>query len=429
MNYSQAHEYISSHLRFGIKPGLERISALLEHLGNVHKKTRFVHVAGTNGKGSTCTMIAEILSASGLKTGLYTSPYVLNFRERFRIDGQMISEDAFAKIVTDMIPACEKVERECGELTEFELITAAAFVWYAEEKCDVVVLETGMGGRFDATNVIEEPLCSVITRIDLDHMAVLGDSFAKIAYEKAGIIKSGCPCIIAPCQNEQALAALLEVAQSKDSPATVCDLEHSHIISSDISGTKAEIDGISLTISLAGAHQLENATSAVRCARALAAQGLPVTDSAIVKGVENASLPARMEILSRSPLMILDGAHNPNGAQSLANAIDTLLSGRTVIGIMGILSDKNYCEAVKILAPRFSQMITLAPPNPRALSAQELALLASLYCPAKPCQSPDEAIEYALAQCPADGAVVMCGSLYLAGQLHDLVLDAVGEKK
>ena len=198
MNYTEARDYVDATERFGIKPGLERIIKMMAYVGNPQDKLKFVHVAGTNGKGSTSTMLASILTNSGYKTGLFTSPYVIDFRERFMVDGEMISEEEFAEIMTKVRTVNDLLEKSGCSLTQFELITAVALLWFVQKECDVVVLECGLGGRLDSTNVIKNPLCSVITKISLDHTDILGDTVEKIAAEKAGIIKPGCPVVLTP---------------------------------------------------------------------------------------------------------------------------------------------------------------------------------------------------------------------------------------
>ena len=415
MNYNDALRYIGSRLRFGIKPGLDRIRRLLCRLGEPQKRLRFIHVAGTNGKGSTCTMTAAGLMAAGYRVGLYTSPYICDFRERIQIDGQMIPEDDLARLTEQ---AAAIIDDE-DETTEFEVITCIALMWYAEQKCDYVVLETGLGGRLDATNVIDAPLAAAITRIDLDHTAILGDTVAQIAGEKAGIIKAGSRVVIQPGQPEEAYGVLAECCTRQGITPVVPDRGSVELLGESIEGTDILYGELKLRIPLVGRHQIDNAITAVEL---LSIAG--VSDEAIAAGIAKAFIPARMELLSTDPVVILDGAHNPNGAEALANAIRHLLPDRETIAVMGVLRDKDYRLELGMLAPLFERIYCTDGFSDRCQTAEALAQAAGEYTCTIVCQSPEaaiaEAVEYARAH---NASLVICGSLYLAGRVRGQLIE------
>jgi len=415
MNYNDALRYIGSRLRFGIKPGLDRIRRLLCRLGEPQKNLRFIHVAGTNGKGSTCTMTAAGLIAAGYKTGLYTSPYICDFRERIQINGRMIPQEDLARL-TERAAA---IIDDDDETTEFEVITCIAMMWYAEQKCDYVVLETGLGGRLDATNVIDRPDAVAITRIDLDHTAILGDTLGLIAAEKAGIIKEGTKVVIASGQPSEALDVLRERCAEKGINPVLPKRNTVTITSRSIKGTDIFYDGLNLHIPLVGDHQIDNAVTAVELLRIAG-----VSDEDIVTGISRAFIPARMELMSDDPVVILDGAHNPNGAQALAHAVSTLLAGRRIIAVMGVLRDKDYGCELEMLAPLFECIYCTEGFSDRCQTAQMLAGAASVYTQTQVCPSPEEAVEQAIDHARRENAaLVVCGSLYLAGRVRPVLAE------
>ena len=413
MQYEEAIAYIHSLEKFGIKPGLERITALCRAFGNVQDKLRFLHVAGTNGKGSTSTMLANICTSAGYKTGLFVSPYVLDFCERIQIDGEMIPKDALCDLVSRVRKAAE------GEtVTEFEFITACALVYYAEQGCDVIVLETGLGGRLDATNVIPCPLVSVITSVSLDHMAVLGDTVSEIAYEKCGIIKNGGTTVTYPLQNEDALRVIRRTTEERHNRLIVPDADGIRVTDESIFGTDAVIDGISVHIPLLGRHMVYNASMAVAAAKAVREQGLHISDDDIRNGIARTNMPARMEVLRREPLVILDGGHNEDCAKAFRAAVERFLSGRRIIGICGLMADKAYDKYLSIVAPLFSSLLTVRPDNPRALSAEALCEAGRPYCPdATACTSFREAADLAVKKAGKDDVIAVCGSFYMIADM------------
>lgn len=422
MTYEQAMEKVNHRLRFGIKPGLERISALLERLGNPQKQLKFVHVAGTNGKGTTCTLIAGALKAAGYRTGLYTSPYVLEFRERFQIDGKMIPEEELIQQVQVVSAAADEMEAKGETITEFEFITALAFCWFAHRKCDIVVLEVGMGGRFDATNVIDVPEVAAVASISLDHTAVLGDTVGQIAFEKAGIIKPGGTVVCYPDQKPEALLVLEEAAKERGADFRLAQLSMIKEQEKSIYGTLLLYRAEPLLVPFVGEHQVKNAVTALTALKVLQEKGWKISMRAIQEGFAQARIPARMEILGRNPLILLDGGHNPGCAAALRDVLTQHLSGKKLVAVMGMMADKDSRTALSILAPLFSAVRTLRPENPRSLSAEELAEEAAVWCEdSQSCQEGAQALAEAEKLAGEDGAVIVCGSFYLAAEIRPLL--------
>lgn len=428
MTYENALKYVNSFLQFGIKPGLERVKLLLEMLGNPQKDLKFVHVAGTNGKGSTCTFISSILKASGLKTGLFTSPFIVDFRERFQINGNMISEKEFVDILECIIPFVKKMPNNGSAITEFELITVIAFLWFAKENCDVVVLEVGLGGRFDATNVIESALVSVITSISYDHMNILGDTLEKIAYEKAGILKPNGSTVLYPKQEEAVFSTVKNVAEDLKNEIIIPDLDSLSEMKTDLLGTKFNYMNESFEINLSGQHQVYNAITAISVARKLAELGFGISNNDIKVGLKNANFTSRFEILSKKPLVILDGTHNSGGAKVLADAIREYLGGKRIIAIVGMLKDKDVEKVLLEVSPLVSEFIAVQPENPRAMSIAELSALIKKYN--KNCVDAEnlyQAVNLAYEKLDNDSVILVFGSLYLASQIRPILLSFCGD--
>lgn len=412
MTYAEAVSFVHSRLVFGSRPGLKSMERITSLCGSPQRGMRFLHVAGTNGKGSVCAMLSSMLTAAGYKTGLYTSPYVVDFRERFQINGRMIEKRTLAALIERLKPLVEQLDGEGCVVTEFELITAAAFLWFREEACDYVVLEVGLGGRFDATNVIESPVCSVLTHIDLDHTRVLGDTYAAIAAEKAGILKPGCPAVVYPDQHPEAMEVIRQTAVRLGCPLTVAPL--ASVEKSDLAGSDLLWKGYRYHLSLPGSHQLKNAVTALA-----AAEIVGLSPAAMRAGLASASIPARQEVLSRDPLVLLDGAHNPDGVAALTDTLRAVCPQPPTL-LLGMLADKDYERSVALLAPLCARVVTLRVPNPRTLTAAELAAAVRPYCrDVRPARSYRQALAWAQeAACP----VVVAGSLYLAAGIRPHLL-------
>ena len=416
MNYEESLEYIHGISWTFCKPGLERISALCEALGHPERELRFVHVAGTNGKGSFCSMLESVLRAAGYRTGLYTSPYIKEFGERMRVMGENIPEERLAEITSRVRPIADAM---ADKPTEFELITAIAFEYFREEKCDVVVLEAGMGGRLDSTNVIREPYLSVITGIALDHTAFLGDTVEKIAAEKAGIIKDGAPLLLGG-EDAAAEAVIRGVAAERGSELHRVDYSKIENLVSDIYGSSFDFGAHKgVKIRLAGLYQPRNAAAVLTAVDILRSRGLDIPEEAVHGGLAQAEWQARFEILSKEPLVIFDGAHNPEGITAAVESIGHYFGERRVYLLSGVLRDKDYRYIARKVSEVASRAFTMTPDNPRALPAEEYAAeLAKNGVSAEPYASIDDAFRAAKAAAKADGVPLVClGSLYTYAEI------------
>ena len=411
MNYTEALEYIHGVNWTFCKPGLERISELCRGLGNPEKKLKFVHVAGTNGKGSFCSMLESVLRAAGYKTGLYTSPFVKVFNERMRVMGENIEDEALAKITERVRPVADAMK---DKPTEFELITAIAFEYFYESGCDVVVLEAGMGGRLDSTNVITTPLLSVITGIALDHTDYLGDTIEKIAGEKAGIIKPSIPVFYGG-EDDTARGVIKKRAEELNS--SYYDVDYNDIKNASFSLNGASFDfrdHKDIRIGLLGEYQTRNASAVISAVDILKAGGLNISEEALKSGLASAKWPARFEIIRRDPLVIFDGAHNPQGISSAVESIKRYFGDEKVLVLSGVLRDKDYNFIAGKLSEIAKAAFTLTPDSPRALSAEDYAAtLSSHGVPATPYPSIADALRAAIkAATETNSALVCLGSLY-----------------
>ncbi|MBE6769932.1 MAG: bifunctional folylpolyglutamate synthase/dihydrofolate synthase [Ruminococcaceae bacterium] len=403
MNYNEALSYVHSLLVFGSKPGLKRMSRVMEKLGNPQNNLKFIHIAGTNGKGSTATMLSNVYIKAGLRVGLYISPFVIDFRERIQLNGKMIDKTDFAR-------SAQRVKDTGVTLTEFEFITAVAFCYFAEKQCDIVILETGLGGRLDATNIIENPLCSVITHISLDHTGVLGDTIEQIATEKCGIIKNRGLTVSDMNQEPE----VVKVIKAHSDSLVVPSKEDLRILSVDIFGNTFIYKGEKYETTLAGLHQVSNAVSVIETVK----NTLPVKEETLKAAIKETVFPARCEIISKNPLVVLDGAHNPDGAVALKRVMENY-SGE-ITAIVGMMADKDCGEVLKTLLPHCENVITVTVrENPRSISAEALMSHAKPHC--KNCftaKDYDEAIKKAVAL-SGGKPVFVFGSLYLASAIRN----------
>lgn len=425
MNCKDAIAYIHSLEKFGIRPGLERIRTLCDYLGNPQDALRVIHVAGTNGKGSVSTMLASIFRQAGLNVGLYTSPYVIDFRERIQLNGRMIEHAELAGCVTAVKAGIDALNAQGIEITEFEAVTAAAFLFFAQMKCDLVVLETGLGGRFDATNVIKAPFASVIMSISLDHTAILGDTLEKVAFEKCGIIKYGGVTVTYPEQDNSALAVIEKACADNGNELIMPDLSELSVVSHTAISTKAIYKGFEFELPLAGEHMVKNASVAIECARKLSDFGICADDGAIRRGLLGSSMPARLEVVCRHPLTVLDGGHNEGCARAVADYIQANLGGKRLIMLCAMMVDKDYEAYLSKVAPFADVFIATSLDLSRALSAGELAKCAAKYC--VNCNAvavPHKALASARNIAEQDDVILVCGSFYLAGELRDELLSS-----
>lgn len=416
MNYKEALEYIHSVNWTFCKPGLERITALCAALGDPQAGMRFVHVAGTNGKGSFCAMTAAILKSAGYKVGLFTSPYIKTFNERMMINGEMIGEQELADLTAFVRPIADAME---DKPTEFELITAIALVYFRRHDCDVVVLEAGMGGRLDSTNVIRQPLLSVITGIALDHTAFLGDTVEKIAAEKAGIIKDARPVLYGG-EDAVARCVIADTAATRGSAFHEVDYTALTVTHAGLDGAVFDFGAYKeLKLSLLGTYQPRNAAVVLRAVDILRDEGLVIPESAVREGLSAVMWRGRFELLSDNPPIIFDGAHNAQGIAAAVDGIRHYFGGQKVYVVTGVLQDKDYHAIARTLATVAGRAFVLTPDNPRALAGEEYAaLLESCGVPSTAYPSIKQAYTAAVAQAKADNTPVIClGSLYTYASL------------
>ncbi len=399
--------------------GLARMFHLLEAMGNPHEKLRFVHVAGTNGKGSVCAMAASVLSAAGYRTGLYTSPFITRFNERIQVDDAPIPDGELAVITDAIRPHADAMD---DHPTEFELVTVLAFEYFLRQKCDVVVLEVGLGGRLDATNVLPPAnlLAAVVTAIDYDHTAELGDTLEAIAAEKGGIIKPGCPAVLAP-QQPGPLAVLQRICAEQGAEATEVDTARIQPVSDGVAGQTFDWGPHkNLSIPLLGGHQLLNAATVLTLAEVLACRGLSLPDEAIRSGLAAVRWPARFEVMRAEPPFIVDGGHNAQCVRVLAQNLRQYFPGRAFVFLVGVMADKDFEAMFAPVLPLAEAVVCVAPDNPRALPADDLAALfrAQGVADVTACHSVQVGIETALQRAGVDGAVCAFGSFYMAGTIR-----------
>ena len=415
MNITEALQYIDGTQWFGSKPGLERTEALLDKLGRPQDRLKYIHIAGTNGKGSCAAMLASILKAAGYRTGLYTSPYLFRFHERMQINGEPVSDEALADLVTRIRPLAEAME---DHPTEFELITAAALLWFAEEHCDIVVLEVGLGGRLDATNVIAAPEAAVLMNIGLDHTAVLGDTLEQIAAEKAGILKPGCEAV-AYQQQESVLEVFRQKAREVGAGLHVADFSQLVPEFDSLEGQSFTYRGEPYALALLGDHQLRNAAVVLETVEVLRRRGWRISHEAVEHGLYATAWPARFEPVSEEPPFIVDGGHNPQCAESVRrNLLHYFPESRRVL-LVGVLRDKDYPALFDILNEAADAWVCVTPNSERALPAAELGKFLERYGkPVTVCESIPDGVETAREQAGEDGMACAVGSLYMAGAVR-----------
>lgn len=410
MNYEEALEYIHSVASLGSRPGLERITELMHRLGDVQNKTKYIHVAGTNGKGSFSAMLESVLRAQGYKTGLFTSPHIQRINERVKINGVDLDDEAFADVARRVAEAADSMP---DHPTEFELLTAMAFVAFSEAECDFVVLECGMGGRYDATNIINTTVLSVITGISLDHTHILGTTVQAIAHEKSGIIKQSVPVLYGG-NSKTALPVIAEDAENHGSELLVTDQSLVADCKYDVSGTEFTYKAMKYNISLAGIYQPYNAANVIEAVGLLRKYGVDISSETLAYGLSHTVWQARFELLRRDPIVIYDGGHNPEGAQCVADSVANCLGGRCVV-VSGVLADKDHLGIAMNLADVAVRAYTVTPQSKRALSAEHWADDFRIYgVPAIACENFDEAIKKSFAYAlKNDLPVVVTGSLYM----------------
>lgn len=410
MTYEEVLNGIHSRRAFSTGgPTLDRICRLMEALGNPQENFKTVHVAGTNGKGSCCALVDGALRENGYQTGLFTSPYLKDFRERIRLNGEMISKEMLISCYERVMEAENHLERQGFEpVNEFELVTAIGFLAFSQSNMDYVVLEVGLGGRTDPTNLVTKPAACVIMPVSLDHVAILGDTIEKIAGEKAGIIKEGCPVVTA-LQPPEAMAVISRIADEKKAPLyqaePVTDGAQEKI------GSSFSVGSQPLSIRLLGAHQMENAAAAWQVCKVL---GLAPkkTEKAFAETV----WPGRLQYFPGSPEFLVDAGHNQAGVSALVHTLDTLFPGKHIIAIMAMMKDKDYEFCIPAVAKRAKTLIGTTVGLPRSLTPTALAEAAGVYCPSFAVQSIPEAIAMARNLAEKDDLILICGSVYAAGE-------------
>lgn len=423
MTYEEARQYLDNATLRGSILGLESITTLLSYLGDPQDDLKVVHISGTNGKGSTLAFISTILKAAGYKVGRYISPTVICYEERIQVNEEYITNEALTRLTELVSHAVERMEREKGySPTAFEIETAIAFLYYRECGCDIVVLECGMGGDTDATNVVKTTLVSVIASVSMDHMGFLGNTLGEIASHKAGIIKKGIP-VVTTRQKPEAMESIRKKAYESGSALTVADAGKAYDIRSQdlrlhfsYNCTKGSYRD--LETGLCGAYQIENALLAIEACEALKDLGYSISEEDIRRGLKDTVWIGRFTKIHDDPVIIIDGAHNEAAALKLAETLEMYFTNRKLMYIMGVLKDKEYDRILDIMLPYASKVVTVTPPNPRALSAKDLAdIISSRNVCAVPAGSIKEAVIKAIDTATQDTAILCFGSLYYLGDI------------
>lgn len=411
LDYNESVNYIHSFLKFGVKLGLDRMEKLLSALGNPQNGMKFLHVAGTNGKGTTSTMLSNILIDAGFKTGLFTSPYVFDFCERIRVNGENIPHSDLADIMNEIKPVVENLNNKGIEITEFELITAAGLLYFKRQKCDYAVMEVGLGGRFDATNTIPAPVAAVISSVSLDHMAVLGDTVEKIAAEKCGIIKEGSHIVTTSLQNPDALSVIKKTAKEKNAGLTVADYKKVKIISEGIEGSAIEYLKNVYHIPLVGRHQIENTLGVIEAAKFIDG----VSEKNIENGIAETVIKGRMELIDRNTL--IDGGHNEECSEALRDVVKKYLSGRRITAVIGMMADKDCENYLANILPLCDSVVFTKPENPRSETPENLKEIAKKYIKKITVEN-NPKIAYYKTKEQADFTLV-CGSFYMLSDIFN----------
>ena len=423
MNYNEALEYVEAVSKYGIVPGLDSIRELCRRLGNPQDELKFVHIAGTNGKGSTLAYVSTILQSAGYRVGKYISPVIFEYRERIQIGKRMITKAALCEGLELIREICDRmVEDGFHHPTPFEIETALAFWYFRREQCDIVVLETGMGGLMDATNLITTTQVAVLVSIGMDHMQYLGKTLAEIAAQKAGIIKNAC-YVVSMKQQPEAMTVIEEVCRQKSCELCIADSSQATHIRYGMEKQFFDYAGYrKLEITMAGKFQIDNAALAVEVIRALEGCGYVISEKALRKGLKETQWKGRFSLLGKKPFFVVDGAHNEDAAQKLADSIEFYFTNKRIIYIMGILRDKEYEKVISLTEKYADQIITVTPANPRAMHAYELAQeVARIHPNVTAVDSLEEAVEMSYLLAGKDDVIIAFGSLSYLGDLMKVV--------
>ena len=420
MLYEEARVYLDSVSKYGSVLGLDSIRNLLEELGNPQKELTFIHIAGTNGKGSILAYLSTILTEAGYRTGRYISPTVMEYLERFQIDGAFMEKEELAQFTCQVKEAAERlVEAGKPSPTVFEIETALAFLYFKQKKCEFVVLEAGLGGLLDATNVIENTKLCVFASVSMDHIGVLGNTLEEIARDKAGIIKSGSEVVTGrqqPCVSE----VLEETARAKGCRITIAEPEKIRVLKQSLEVQKFSYGEFeTMEIHLAGQHQIENAVTVLEAVRALRRQRVRIEKEAVRKGLERTKWPGRLMVLRRHPLVIADGAHNEDAVKRLVENLDIYLKGKKVTAVLGVFKDKEYEKMIQLIAPYLDYVYTIDLPNKeRTLEKERLCEILGKYeIEAETAVHIEEALTLAKKRAGEDGTVLAFGSLSYLGEV------------
>lgn len=422
MEYQQILDDLFSRPNRAHGPDLSYFRTLCALLGNPQDSLRFVHVAGTNGKGSTTSMIASVLRAGGYRTGLFLSPFILDFRERIQVNGEMIPKEKLVSLVESIWLVVTALENQGIHLSHFEIVTAVAFLYWKEERCDVVCLETGIGGAYDCTNIIAPPLAAVITPVSFDHTEILGDTLEEIAAQKAGIIKTGSVLVSSPGQLPEVSAVLLQQCAEAGIRMITPNRNAVEIQSESLRGSTFTYGGSTFTISLAGRHQIDNALTAMETIHTLKERGFPVTTENLQRGLATVRFPIRMELFEGEPDVLVDGAHNPGGAAVLADALRRYAPERRIVALLGMVRGKETDSFFEQIAPLCSEIIAVPIDNPRGIPPEELAAEVIKFCSAVSVETEYvKALFRAKEKAGKNGLILVAGSLFLGSAIRPLV--------
>ncbi|MDO4573205.1 MAG: folylpolyglutamate synthase/dihydrofolate synthase family protein [Clostridia bacterium] len=420
MDYDAALDYIHHVTWRSSRLGLERTRELLEKVGNPQRALKFIHIAGTNGKGSTLAMLSSILTQAGYVVGSYSSPFIDRFNERMQVGGQPIADEELAALTSQVRPIADDM---ADHPTEFELITVIAMLYFQAHACDIVVLEAGMGGELDSTNVIDTPELAIITNMGFDHVRELGPSMADIARAKAGIIKADGDVLIYG-RNAEADAVFAAACRERHARLRVTDHSRARVSALTLDAMRFDFlpEYHGLLCPLVGSYQQHNAAVALTAVEILKDKGWRIDERAVRDGLAAVQWPARFEILQHQPLLIIDGGHNPQGVEAAAESLRAHLPGRKLIFLLGVMADKDVPHMLGQIAPLAASIVTVTPDNPRAMAAEELAARArSLGCDAAAAESVAAGLEAALRLAGTEGAVCALGSLYMLGDIRALM--------
>lgn len=419
MNYEEAREYLDQVSKGGSVLGLDNMRELLKRLGNPQDSLKFVHISGTNGKGSVLAYLSTVFKEAGYRTGRYISPTLFSYREKIQVNEKFIGREDLSRLTEKVKAAAEEMQNcAAGDPTIFEIETALAFLYFVEQKCDIVILETGLGGALDATNVITTPVMEIIASISMDHMEFLGDTLGKIAYQKAGIIKPD-TSVVSAMQKPEAMDVICNVCRERDCTFQTVDPEQIKDISYGYEGQSFSYKNWeNIKISLMGSYQIKNAALALEAINALRKLGYDLKDRAVYQGMKKAIWKGRFTLISKDPVILMDGAHNPAAAEELVRSLKLYYAGKKFYYIFGMFRDKDYAQVIRLTAPMAEHIITVQTPgNPRALPAAELKeAVAEVNPSVEAAESLRMAVNQVMERIDSDSVVVIFGSLSFLGE-------------